>query len=327
MENEISAAGPAPERAPAAEAAAFVPVGFWVRGGAMLIDAALSMLVSVPLGLALRLGAGVPQLLVTAVQFVLSVAYHTAFVAQWGATVGKMAAGIEIVRPDGSRLSYPRALGRFFAQYVSLFVLGIGYIMAAFTPEKCALHDYIVDSRVVYKPGVGEGRQAAMAALGALTFVGPFVVGVLLAVAIGSGSSKLLGAGGPFANFSRLIQRSSDGADQGNLGALRAGLMIYYGDKDGAYPADLHELIPKYVQTIPVLKLQGRADTSDVEYYEDDVCGGPKNDQLDATKLRNTGKWGYVRPKPGKEPGKACVGTLFIDSSDADAKGKAWNTY
>jgi uncharacterized RDD family membrane protein YckC len=62
-----------------------------------------------------------------------------------------MACGIKVVRPDGDRVSYARALGRYFAEILSGLILAIGYIMAAFDSEKRALHDHICSTRVVKK--------------------------------------------------------------------------------------------------------------------------------------------------------------------------------
>jgi uncharacterized RDD family membrane protein YckC len=59
----------------------------------------------------------------------------------WQATLGKMALGISVTDSEGRRLSFGRALARNVAKLVSDFTLLIGYIMAAFTSRKQALHD------------------------------------------------------------------------------------------------------------------------------------------------------------------------------------------
>src|SRR5947208_255797 len=66
-----------------------------------------------------------------------------------GATPGKLVLKLKVVRPDGAKVSLGRALGRYFAKMISAVLLGIGYIMAAFDPEKRALHDRIADTRVI----------------------------------------------------------------------------------------------------------------------------------------------------------------------------------
>jgi len=73
----------------------------------------------------------------------------TYFLGKFSATPGKMALGLKVLRADGEMITYPRALGRFFAEFLSSVILAIGYIMAAFDEEKRALHDRICDTRVV----------------------------------------------------------------------------------------------------------------------------------------------------------------------------------
>jgi len=78
-------------------------------------------------------------------------AYTIFFLGRYGATPGKMAMSIEVIRPDGARLTYGRATGRYFAELVTNFTLFLGYIMAAFDKEHRSLHDLIADTRVVRK--------------------------------------------------------------------------------------------------------------------------------------------------------------------------------
>jgi uncharacterized RDD family membrane protein YckC len=81
----------------------------------------------------------------------MQLAYYVFFVGKYGATPGKMACGLRIVLADGGKLTYGRATGRFFAEWVSSMILGIGYLMVAFDDEKRSLHDRIVGTRVVHK--------------------------------------------------------------------------------------------------------------------------------------------------------------------------------
>lgn len=68
-----------------------------------------------------------------------------------GATLGKMAIGVRIVRVDGAQLSFGRATARHFLKVMitPLVPLAIGYLMAAFTARKRALHDVLADTLVV----------------------------------------------------------------------------------------------------------------------------------------------------------------------------------
>ena len=89
------------------------------------------------------------QLMISFVGMAIGVAYETFFVGKWGATLGKMAVGIKVVRSNGENVTYMRAFGRVFAKMVSAIILLIGYIMAAFDGEKRALHDHMCDTRVI----------------------------------------------------------------------------------------------------------------------------------------------------------------------------------
>lgn len=75
--------------------------------------------------------------------------YERFFVAKLGATPGKMALGLKVVRPNGGPVDLGRAFGRYFAKMLSALILGIGYIMIGFDSEKRGLHDIICDTRVV----------------------------------------------------------------------------------------------------------------------------------------------------------------------------------
>ena len=83
----------------------------------------------------------------------INCAYETFFLCKYGATPGKMALGLKVVRPDGSGISAGRAIGRHFSKLLSAIILYIGYIMAGFDAQKRALHDMISDTRVIKTRG------------------------------------------------------------------------------------------------------------------------------------------------------------------------------
>ncbi len=66
-------------------------------------------------------------------------------------TWGKRLLGIKVVGADGGRIGFGRATARFFCKTISYFIFYIGFIMAAFTNRKRALHDMIVETYVVKK--------------------------------------------------------------------------------------------------------------------------------------------------------------------------------
>jgi uncharacterized RDD family membrane protein YckC len=66
-------------------------------------------------------------------------------------TLGKMAMGIRVTDLDGRRIDFGRATGRYFSKILSFLTLMIGYIMAAFTKKKQALHDIIAGTLVLMR--------------------------------------------------------------------------------------------------------------------------------------------------------------------------------
>jgi uncharacterized RDD family membrane protein YckC len=147
------------------------PGGFWIRFVAYMID---GLVMLVPTAILVGIFAafviltdesmdhdGLPALLVVAL--VLLVA--AMIVVNWlyealmtssprGATLGKMALGLRILRFDGTQLSFGRATARHFAKFMvtPMVPLAIGYIMAAFTNRKRALHDILADTLVIKSP-------------------------------------------------------------------------------------------------------------------------------------------------------------------------------
>lgn len=294
-ENEAVLPEP-PESAPSAEPAR---AGFWVRGGAYVVDFLILMLsVFLPIR-----GLG----------FLVGAAYKNIFVSQGGQTPGKMAAGIKVVTVSGDPVSVGRALGRALAEYLSAVTLGLGYLLAAFS-DKRALHDYVAGTRVVYVEGVGAGRKAAFAFLGALGLLLPLAaIGLMMTTGAGS-----------FGKFKTLSVKSGEGATKGNLGALRSASAIYYGDMEGLYPASLEALIPRYLPAMPKTKLAEHKETDVWTAYGADICtgGGQYEDEIDASKLKDTGGWGYVA-----DPEAKCWGKIFVDCTHVDTKGRSWPEY
>lgn len=135
--------------------------GFWIRLGARVIDTIILQVANyiVVAGIALVFAIDVKPsspgqftamtLLQLAIALVLGLSYEVWFLGNHSATPGKMICGLKVVRPDGEKISYMRALGRYFATGLSAAIIGIGYIMAGFDSEKRALHDRVCDTRVV----------------------------------------------------------------------------------------------------------------------------------------------------------------------------------
>lgn len=135
--------------------------GFWIRAAAKLLDGVLVGIVVAVISFAIMAASGLalaqraPALATQLVTQLLSVliqgGYYIFFHGRYGATPGKMACKIKVIRADGSPITFGRMTGRFFADLLSRMILGIGYIMAGSDDEKRALHDRMCDTRVVYK--------------------------------------------------------------------------------------------------------------------------------------------------------------------------------
>lgn len=90
--------------------------------------------------------------LVNGVSFVLSWLYYAYLEASpTQATPGKMMMGIKVTDMEGNRINFGRATIRYFSKILSAIIFGIGYLMAAFTDKKQALHDMIAGTLVVEK--------------------------------------------------------------------------------------------------------------------------------------------------------------------------------
>lgn len=140
--------------------------GFWIRFVAWLIDGIILMVARSIAQFALLAPMRQPQrgaspdvvfgammgMLALAIPLgiVIGCTYESFFVSSGlRATPGKLALGLKVVRPNGAQLGLGRAVGRYFAKWISMTTAGIGYIMAGFDSEKRGLHDLMCDTRVV----------------------------------------------------------------------------------------------------------------------------------------------------------------------------------
>jgi uncharacterized RDD family membrane protein YckC len=117
--------------------------GFWIRFLAWIID---SIVVTIVVGFILTVTFGVGFV----AMFFASWLYEALMLSSsWKATLGKRALNLVVTDLEGQPLSFGRATGRHFAKWLSGLALGVGYIIAAFTSRKQALHDMIAGTFVV----------------------------------------------------------------------------------------------------------------------------------------------------------------------------------
>lgn len=120
---------------------------FWSRFLAWLIDSIILSIIGSLLGFFLGRKAG-------AIAIVISIVVNWLYFAilessDQQATLGKQALGLVVTDMNGEPISFARATGRYFAKFLSGLVFLIGYIMAAFTEKKQALHDMLAGTLVI----------------------------------------------------------------------------------------------------------------------------------------------------------------------------------
>jgi uncharacterized RDD family membrane protein YckC len=139
--------------------------GFWIRFAAIFIDAIVVGVIMSPVSMLTSLFFGTlpgrrPEVAIPALMSVVGLAFSLSLVVNWlyealmtssskQATVGKLVFGLIVTDTQGARLSFLHATGRHFAKFLSSITLAIGYIMAAFTERKQALHDFIAGTYVL----------------------------------------------------------------------------------------------------------------------------------------------------------------------------------
>ena len=145
------------------------PGGFWFRAAAYVID---SLVIAAPLVFFwFLLGQPVPenfdQILdpppgyerLQLALFFLNMAYDTALITYFATTVGKRAFGLYVVRTDGSRVGFGRALARHVLTTLSAnFTLGFIFLIVLFREDRRGVHDLICDTVVIrrYRQPTGQ---------------------------------------------------------------------------------------------------------------------------------------------------------------------------
>ena len=128
--------------------------GFWRRVAAVILDGLIVGVVTVPLTLAFGDGDGYADAARSSAASSISAVVTWLYSALMEssakqATVGKMALGIIVTDLEGRRIGFGKATGRHFAKILSALILGIGFIMVAFTQRKQGLHDILAGTLVI----------------------------------------------------------------------------------------------------------------------------------------------------------------------------------
>ncbi len=185
----------------AAGDAPVVPAGFVRRWLALIVD---SLIIVVPIVLVLGIFVGIGGLSMEGeaaallqvgyygLYFLAAAFYYAGLESSAGqATLGKRLLGIKVVDMQGRRLSFGHALGRWFAAALSYVTLYIGFLMAAFTARKQALHDFVASTQVVDRWAYTEhperqkaGLSGCLIAIVLVLLLGVPLLGIIAAIAI-----------------------------------------------------------------------------------------------------------------------------------------------
>ena len=129
---------------PAIVSAATLPrAGFWIRLGALLIDLILC-------GLIIKLAPWVHFRM--SLCLLLLAAYGAVMWKLRGTTVGGSICHLKVVRLDDRPLDWTASVVRALSCFLSLVVVGLGFLWVAFDEEKQSWHDKIAGTTVVKVP-------------------------------------------------------------------------------------------------------------------------------------------------------------------------------
>jgi uncharacterized RDD family membrane protein YckC len=160
-----NSSGTAATLAPVAEEPVFRFAPFWSRFAAWLLDLALITIATVPFAIGLiwvmealhgdlrmKLGharylAGLGAVFSWVIGGWLYNAQQVSGERQ--ATYGKRCFNLRVTSGRGRRVSFAQASARHFAQFLSAFMGFFGFVIAAFTRRRQALHDIVADTVVV----------------------------------------------------------------------------------------------------------------------------------------------------------------------------------
>jgi uncharacterized RDD family membrane protein YckC len=163
--------------------------GFWLRFIASIIDCCLSWLVSFALSWTLFFTPLSLWWIVAAqvlVVFIGMIVYEVVFTTLFGGTIGKLLMNITVLDYKGKKLSYSRSIARFFAKIPSILILGIGYLMVAWTERKQGLHDIMVESVVLKRKTLAVPNKVKVGTIvAASVLAAAYIVYMIIGMAAG----------------------------------------------------------------------------------------------------------------------------------------------
>lgn len=130
--------------------------GFWARAGASLIDSLLIVMITIPI-LFMFFGTDYMNDNVSTlaplrilVEWILPMVATILFWVHRAATPGKMALSLKVLDAEtGEPVTTGQGIGRYFAYFISMIPLFLGFIWIAFDDRKQGWHDKIASTVVV----------------------------------------------------------------------------------------------------------------------------------------------------------------------------------
>ena len=123
--------------------------GFWIRLLAYIIDAMILGAITYPLIQVLN-SMGIGDRYTNVLSIAISWMYFAVFESSdWMASPGKKVLGLIVTDEQGREITVGRATRRYFAKILSALLLGLGFVMIAFTARKQGLHDKMFHTLVL----------------------------------------------------------------------------------------------------------------------------------------------------------------------------------
>jgi len=115
-------------------------------------------------------------------------------------------------------------------------------------------------------------------------------------------------------NVNQLEIQAGESRTLSGLAKLEESLTRYI-ETEKKIPETLDEMVPKYLADMPTVEIhvRGHHDTDKTKVYPSYVL---RDGQIDGTKLKDTGRWGYVFND------RQVV--VFIDCTHKSSRGRAW---
>jgi uncharacterized RDD family membrane protein YckC len=136
----FTSSAPPGSTGPTASIASLPRAGFFIRMGALLLDAIL-------IGIVLHQIYEGPRM-----ELLALAAYGAVMWKLKASTIGGIICGLKVVRLDGRPIDWPTAIVRALSCFLSLAVVGLGFLWIAIDSERQAWHDKIAGTVVVRAP-------------------------------------------------------------------------------------------------------------------------------------------------------------------------------